>query len=99
MFKTLFPHAKITDQKKSQERKMIIHAYNKAYIQQMRIHRETRKPCSFFVMAGNGPVLLGMQDCEGLQLLSMNYYATNDDTRKTNSEETRQVQEKQQCFK
>ena len=36
------------------------------------IDKDIEYQYSFFVVPGNGPALLGMPDCEGLQLLSIN---------------------------
>ena len=55
-----------------------IHAYPKCLCRVTIINKVTGNQCSFFVVHGNGPALLGMQDCERLQLLSINCQTTND---------------------
>ena len=88
MFRVLYPNTKITDLNKSVDKKVILHAYNNPCIPQMgvcevtRINKVIKYQFSFFVVAGNGPALLGMPDCERLQQLSINCETMNNEKRK-----------------
>ena len=42
------------------------------------INKSIKYQCHFFVVPQNGPALLGMPDCERLQLLSINCQTIND---------------------
>ena len=48
-----------------------MHTTNES-IQGNLINKGSEYWCSFFVMPGIGPALLGMQDCKRLQLMSIN---------------------------
>ena len=88
MFKTLFPHTQISDLNKSKGRKILFHASNNSFIPGMGVCRVAiitkgiMFQCSFFVVPGNRPELLGMPDCERLQLLSINCNTMNDEQNK-----------------
>ena len=43
------------------------------------INKGTDFQCSFFLVHGNGPALLGILDCKRLQLLSINCHTKNDE--------------------
>ena len=62
--------------------------YNLSCILQMHMCRETlinkdiEYRSYFFVVPGNRPALLGMPECESMQLQSINCHMTNDPHRK-----------------
>ena len=58
-------------------KKIILHAYRSEILQLCIGHvtlnnKVIEYQCDFFVVPGNGPALLGMSDCEWLQLLTVN---------------------------
>ena len=75
MFKTLFPHSKITNLDRPLDRKIILCTCYNSCLPQMAVSKVTiinngiECQCSFFVVQGNGPALLGVPDCERLQQL------------------------------
>ena len=70
MSKMFFPDTKIANLNKSIDKKAILHAENNSCITQMSIckvimiNKGITFQCNLFVVLGNGPVLLGMPDCE-----------------------------------
>ena len=79
MFKMYFPNTIIVDFYKSIEKKVVLDVYNSSCILQIGIckvaiiQKGIESWCSFFVVARSCPALLGMPDCEGLQLLHINF--------------------------
>ena len=102
MFKMLFSHTIMTDPNKSIDWNIIFCTYNNLCIPQIGIWRVTiinksiKFQCIFSVMPGNGPALLGMPECERLQLLSINCSPRNDKQKERQiNEQMRKVQDKQ----
>ena len=54
------------------------------------IHKGIGYRCSFFVLLGYEPALLGMPECEWLKLLTVNCKTADDPYRKQLNEQTRQ---------
>ena len=85
MFKTIFPHTKITYVNNTMDRKIILHDYNNSCVPQMGVCRVTiinkgiEFQCSVSLVLGNGLVLLGMPNCQRLQQLSINCHTMNDE--------------------
>ena len=79
MFQVLFANTIILDLNISINKKVIFCTYNLMCMLQIGIfkiiinQKGIKSQCSFFIVSLNGPALLGMPDCERLQLLSMNY--------------------------
>ena len=80
----LFLWSNITKPNKSINKTVVVHAYNNLCIPQMGVGIITMTNkgiaywCHFCVVPGNWPALLGIPDCERLQLLSINLQTTND---------------------
>ena len=81
MYRTLFPHTKLNE---SINKNVVLCTCNNSCILQMDICRgiiineDIEYQCNFFVVPGIGLALLGMPECEWLQLLRINCQATND---------------------
>ena len=97
MYKMLFPNTNINEVSKSINKKVVFHAYNNSCILQMGICRVTlfnkgiAYQCNFFIIHGNVLALLGMPDCEWLQMLSINCQKTNNQCKRRQvNEQTKQ---------
>ena len=79
MYKVPFLQTNIDEINKSRNKKIVFCAYNNSCISQMDICHITvlnkcfEYQCSFFVVPGNRPALLGMPGCEWLKLLTVNF--------------------------
>ena len=60
---------------------VILKTYNKTTVTQLGIctilieHKYNKKKCRFFVVPGNGQVLLGMPDTDALNIINMNIHS------------------------
>ena len=91
MFKRLFP--KVTDQQlaTSRNKHILLKTYNKTTITHLGMckvlveHNNNKKECEYFVVPGNGQVLLDMLDTDMLNITSINIHAIGaDDARDSN---------------
>ena len=75
-FKKLFPQVKMEQLTKHKDKSVIVQTYDKC-ISQLWVHivsirhRDKQKVCRFFVVPGNGLVLLGKLDIKLLHILSV----------------------------
>ena len=91
MYKVLFQQTNISELKKSLKGKIMFHAYNNLCILQIGICRVAFiNKVTFYILPGNRSALLGMPDCEYLQLLSINHQMANDmHNRRQSNEQTK----------
>ena len=83
MLKVLFPNTKTDNLKKSMNKKVALSALNNSCIPENSEYKVTinnkgmKFQCDFLVVQSNGPALLGMPDCQRLQLLCIICDAAN----------------------
>ena len=78
IFKKLFPRVSESQLTKTIKDHIKLKKYNKTFIAQLGTcaviiaHKNNRRKCEFFVVLGNGQVLLGMPDTAALNIINVN---------------------------
>ena len=78
MFKKLFPRVTEAEHAKTIKNHIKLKMYNKTVITQLGTcvviikYKDHKKKCEFFVVTGNGQVLLGMLDTAALNIINVN---------------------------
>ena len=85
IFKVLFPKTTLEQLLKHKDKRVILCTYSNSCVPQMGVckvnivNKGIKYQCSYNAGPDNGPALLGMLDCERLQLLSDNCNTTDVD--------------------